>query len=562
MVEPAYHSIRPADLPAPPQAAIEIMRASTQSNVTKRELGRIVKNDTVLSAELLRIANSPFFGLAREVSNISHAVSILGLKALRNLVLCISVRDALGKQQLAGFNSVEFWEDALRRAVSAKLLAGFCTVEPDDCFTMGLLQDFGLLLLFHVNPLQADKWSKLRLLNSDQRIKQEFEFFHSTHYQVMLMLGKTWCLPTEFVMALGSHHNYDDSSLDVQTKIRCRLLYCGNWLTNIYATNGSDDILELACHKITEVMALTEAQIEQCLSELPHAVQEAAGALGFRVATQVNFEQLIRQANVKLAEDNIGFQELTWRLNNALKERDRYAEQLIQELSVAQEMQQKLLPLYQIKNAPVYGVNKAAKILSGDFYDYIKRPDGLIYFNLADVSGKGITAALLMTKACTLFRCLIKQEVSLKDSIHKLNNEICETVTRGMFVTLLAGCYDPETDKVNLINAGHIPVLIRKIDGTFIEISAQSVPIGILPDTEFREVSFTLGHNAMYAFTDGITEAKLDNGKMFGMDRLKIFLNSFARIPANERLNNIINSIAQKVAIVHDDMTMLLLDSK
>lgn len=560
MVEPVYDAIRPADLPAPPQAAIEIMRACSQTDVTHRELGKIVNSDPVLCAELLRVVNSPFFGLACEVSNIAHAVSILGLKALRNLVLCISVREALGKQQLQGFDSAEFWEDALRRAVAAKILAKYLASDQDDCFTMGLLQDFGLLLLLYVNRDKVEHWNDLRLSDPDARLKKEYALFASSHEQVILTLGEVWRLPNELTLVLGNHHNYKTVNLAPEYLAKCRLLYCADWLSSVFTSKDDNDILEKVRNKVSAESSLSIEQIDNILSELPVAVRDAAGALGFKVGEQVDFDQIIKHANVKLAEENISYQELTWKLNNALKERDKYAAELNRELTLAQEIQQHLLPPSAVKGVPVFGINKAAKILSGDFYDYFQTAQGLIYFNLADVSGKGITAALLMTKACSLFRCLAKQGISLKNAITILNREICETATRGMFVTLVAGCYDPSNDRVKIVNAGHIPVLIRKLDGTFVELSAQSVPVGILPDTEFKEAGFTLANNVLYAFTDGITEAKLNTGEMLELDGLKTYLNKFADIPAEQRLAKIIDSIADTADVAQDDITMLLLD--
>ncbi len=559
--EPSYSTIRPADLPAPPQAALEIMKACSNSDVTHRELAQIATNDPILSAELLRIANSPFYGIGKEVSSIGHAVTILGLKALRNLVLCISVRDAFGKKPLEGFNSSEFWEDALCRAVACKILAKFKNVDPDDCFTMGLLQDFGLLILIHLHPEHAPCWSEIRSLDPEQRIAYESKLFGNSHDQVLMMLAKTWKLPEEMALVMGYHHLYDDQALDSRIEDKCRILNCADWMACVYVSQGKNDVLERTRNNVISILSIGQDQVDDSLAQIPPMVEEASTSLGLRVSGQFDFDELIKQANVQLAEDNLSYQELTWQLNKALKERDEFAEELSREMNVAQEIQQHLLPEKNACDLPIFGINKAAKILSGDFYDFFTTKSGLIYFNLADVSGKGITAALLMTKACSLFRCLAKEGTALIDLVSILNREICETATRGMFVTMVAGCYDPVKDQIKIVNAGHIPVLIYRPDGKFIELSAQSAPVGIMVETEFKEVGFTLGKNVMYAFTDGVTEAKLGDGQMLMLDGLKELIREYSKTAAENRLDKLINHLSKEADFAHDDITLLLLDN-
>lgn len=153
--------VRPSDLPAPPKDAIRIVQACSRAGIDSRDLGQIVANDPVLTAELLRVANSAFFGLVSQVKSVARAVTVLGNRALRNLVLCISMRDALRADSIRGFDIDAYWEDALRRAVSARSLAALAGLDADECFTVGLLQDFGLLVMLYLMPDQVERWDLL-----------------------------------------------------------------------------------------------------------------------------------------------------------------------------------------------------------------------------------------------------------------------------------------------------------------------------------------------------------------------------------------------------------------
>lgn len=164
----------------------------------------------------------------------------------------------------------------------------------------------------------------------------------------------------------------------------------------------------------------------------------------------------------------------------------RLAERLVEqererhELELASEIQHDFLPQPSAKDFPIHGINILARAVSGDFYDIMTLPDGRIWFNIADVSGKGMNAALLMAKTSSLFRCLAKSSEHPGQLLNAINNELCETISHGMFVTMVGGLFDPSTGVVNLTNAGHEPLLLFDIKReSFMPIPADAPPLGI-----------------------------------------------------------------------------------
>ena len=169
---------------------------------------------------------------------------------------------------------------------------------------------------------------------------------------------------------------------------------------------------------------------------------------------------------------------LNARMATALVEQERVRH----ELELAAEIQRSLLPDGRDDDLPVAGINVAARMVSGDFYDYFALPDGRIVFDLGDVSGKGMNAALLMAKTASLLHCLGKTVHEPGRLLEMVNAEICDTSTRGMFVTMLMGLFDPATGILQLANAGHEPPLIHRRDGTFEAFPAEAPPLGIPRD--------------------------------------------------------------------------------
>ena len=202
--------IRPTDLPTPPQVAVKIMQASAEGKADAKKLGSLVVSDPVLTAEMLRIVNSALFGFQREIANIEHAVVILGQKVLRNLVLCISVRNALADEVIPDFDADQFWEDAIRRSVSARLIAKLLNKDPDEFFTTALLQDFGLLILFYFHQDKSQYWNELRTADPDERLIKEKHYFKDCHDTIGRMLFQKWEFPQEYWEAIGAHHDFSN----------------------------------------------------------------------------------------------------------------------------------------------------------------------------------------------------------------------------------------------------------------------------------------------------------------------------------------------------------------
>ena len=552
--------IRPTDLPTPPQVAVKIMQASAGGVADAKKLGSLVASDPVLTAELLRIVNSAFFGFQREISNLEHAVVILGQKVLRNLVLCISVRNALADDAIPDLDTDQFWEDAIRRSVSARLIASLLNEDKDEYFTTALLQDFGLLILFYIRQDKSKYWSELRTCDPDTRLEKEKQCFQDCHDRVGGLLFEKWEFPQEYWEAIGEHHVFSISGSDAPTDHRLsKALYCADWINAIFTATSKAPALERCRQLMSDLLDIDPEQSEILLNEVPDQVRDACRALGLEAKPQQDFEQILRETNVTLAEENLNYQELTWRLQKALNERDRLAAEMNQELELAREIQRSLLPATILGNFSVTGVNVPARQLSGDFYDYFTIKDGRVVFCLGDVSGKGTNAAILMAKTCSLFRCLGKHIHDSRRLMSMINAEVCETSTRGMFVTMVAGIYDPKSGQVQMVNAGHLPALLVHGKERINAYDSQALPLGIDPEATFEAVDFCLDGGSLYMFSDGLTEA-LVNNEQLGLRGLIALLVESAGCRPRKRIETVISRFNTGGVTPQDDLTLLLID--
>ncbi len=235
-------------------------------------------------------------------------------------------------------------------------------------------------------------------------------------------------------------------------------------------------------------------------------------------------------------------------------------ERMRKELELAREIQMGLLPDPEDSTFPVTGMNVPAMEVSGDFYDFFRRDDGKIYFNLADVSGKGMNSALLMAKACSLLHHLAKSMDDPGELLARVNDELCETVSHGMFVTLVSGYIDLDRNEIALTNAGHQPPLYHHSDESFEEIPALAPPIGILPGTEFPVTTIPMQGGSLYLFTDGVTESMDENNQPLDTSGLIKLIKSNPRVTAAKRLENIVAEIRKPDVSQHDDITIMVID--
>lgn len=239
-------------------------------------------------------------------------------------------------------------------------------------------------------------------------------------------------------------------------------------------------------------------------------------------------------------------------------------EAMQRDLDLAAEIQRAMLPPPQGVDSPVHGLNRAARRVSGDFYEIVPLSDGRIAFAIGDVAGKGVKAALLMARTASLFRCLVKREDGPGRVLAAIEAELHETRLAGTFVTMIAGLLDPARGRVVLANAGHEPpVLVHQ--GRFVEITEGVPPLGIDPrlfDDGVPETVVDLEGGALYLFTDGLTEARgLVGGVMLGADGVLGLLAAFAAMDAAERLETVLHALGGAVSL-EDDVTLMVVEDR
>jgi serine phosphatase RsbU (regulator of sigma subunit)/anti-sigma regulatory factor (Ser/Thr protein kinase) len=201
-------------------------------------------------------------------------------------------------------------------------------------------------------------------------------------------------------------------------------------------------------------------------------------------------------------------------------------ERMEQELRVARVIQQTLLPK-QVPELPGWKMSaywQPARAVSGDFYDFIQFPDGKLAIIEADVTDKGVPAALVMATTRSVLRSVVERHTAPGEVLETANNLLCPDMPPKMFVTCLYALLDPATGVVRYANAGHNVPYRRTAEGIQ-EMRARGMPLGLFPGMPYEEKEIRLlpGEN-MVVCSDGLVEAHNTRGEMFGFPRLRELL--------------------------------------
>lgn len=275
------------------------------------------------------------------------------------------------------------------------------------------------------------------------------------------------------------------------------------------------------------------------------------------------------QTEDEIGELARGFNHMATSLKDYISEIKRVTadkERIGTELNVAAQIQSSMLPNVfppypERKEFDIYATMKPAKEVGGDFYDFFFVDENRLALVMADVSGKGVPAALFMVIAKTLIKDNSLVNSDPADIFTEVNRCLCESNDNGLFVTAWIGIIDIPTGQVQFTNAGHNPPLIAHKNGTFEYLRIRSgLVLAGMEDIRYKSSSLVLQPgDALFLYTDGVTEAMNPSMDLYGEDRLRNLLNKKAAKGSEELLDSVTTDLADFVedADQFDDITML-----
>jgi len=236
-------------------------------------------------------------------------------------------------------------------------------------------------------------------------------------------------------------------------------------------------------------------------------------------------------------------------------------ERIERELEVAAAIQRQILPrdLPNVAGLEIAAKNVPTRQVGGDYFDFFPLSSGRLAFLVADVSGKGVPAALLVSTVHAAVHLQIDEARTVAELIGRIDRHLQKYAATRKFLTCFFGLLEPDSGTLRYVSAGHNPALLRRASGALDQLKATGVPIGMFPNASWREDTVTMERgDLLCVYSDGITEALDAADEEFGLDRLSRLMTADPPGGICERVFDAVSAFAGDVP-QYDDQTLILL---
>jgi len=304
------------ELPTLPTVASKLISLTSKEDTTLADIGELVSQDISLSAKILKVSNSAFYSFPQQIGSIKQAVSILGMNAVRSLVLSFSFLTMKAGKVESRFNFENFWEKSLASAVTAKLiLENVKGANTDEIFVCGLLQNIGELILARSFPLEYD--SVLQAVEDDKQdlLSAQESVFGINHTVVGTEVARSWGFPEVLLIPIQHHHNpneYTGKNANIRSTI-CAV-YLSDLLVNILFSDKPELYHKQFRKEALKLLGLTPENIENILDQAHTRVKEAGTYFNLKIKTTRSVQEILQEANIKLSLINLDYDQMNKQL--------------------------------------------------------------------------------------------------------------------------------------------------------------------------------------------------------------------------------------------------------
>ncbi|KJS01104.1 MAG: diguanylate cyclase [Desulfobulbaceae bacterium BRH_c16a] len=307
------------ELPTLPTVASQLISLTSREDATLAEIGDLIARDISLSAKILKVSNSAFYSFPQQIGSIQQAVSILGMNAVRSLVLSFSFLSIRGGKSPSRFDFRRFWTKSLASAVATRLiLEKVKGVEAEEGFVSGLLQNLGELILAKTFPPEYDKVLQA-VEEPDREILTEEEFiFGADHTFIGTNVAKNWGFPEALLAPIQFHHEpekYTGNNAAIRSTIRA--VYLSDLLVNILFSDKPEAYHKRFQKEAAKLLGLTGEAIESILEQFHFRVKEAGTYFDLKIEAGKSVQEILQEANIRLSLINLDYDQMNKQLIQA-----------------------------------------------------------------------------------------------------------------------------------------------------------------------------------------------------------------------------------------------------
>jgi diguanylate cyclase (GGDEF)-like protein len=315
------------NLPSPPAVAVRILETVQNKNSSMKDLEKIISADPALTGKMLRIANSTFYSLPSEITNVSRALSILGTNVIQNIALSFVIAGNMHGKGDSYFDFEYFWRRAVTAAVAAKMVMALLETKDEDIFVTGLLKDLGVLTMYlakgqdYIQTLQECRAAKGAELVSFEQGK-----YHYDHQQLGYILLQSWDIPETIITPILYHH--DPRKAPEKYRLAASVLNISNLLSIIYNDLDTNRNVKLLEKRMSDFFDLPAEKSRALIDEVAKKTVDILEIFELDPGEIRPYSQMLQEANDELSKLNFSYEQLVLELKQSKMSVERFAEKL------------------------------------------------------------------------------------------------------------------------------------------------------------------------------------------------------------------------------------------
>ncbi len=312
-------ALNSGELPTLPIVASKLISLTSNEDTTLADIAELVSQDIALSSKILKVSNSAFYNFPQQIGSIKQAISILGINAVRSLVLSFSFLSMKKGTYESRFDFEKFWEKSLASAVAAKLiLEKVKNADTEEIFVTGLLQNLGELVLARTFPVEYDtvlqtiEDEKLHCVDVEKSILGENHSFFGAE------VAKKWGFPEVLILPIQYHHEPENSICkNGKIQLTVKAVYLSDLLVNILYSEKPDEYHSRFRKEAKKLLRLDSADIESILEQMHSKVQETGAYFNLKIKSIKSIQEILQEANIRLSLLNLDYDQINKQLVQA-----------------------------------------------------------------------------------------------------------------------------------------------------------------------------------------------------------------------------------------------------
>lgn len=307
------------ELPTLPTVASALISLTSREDTTLSDIADLVSKDIALSAKILKVSNSAFYSFPQQIGSINQAVSILGINAVRSLVLSFSFLSIKSGNKSDHFDFQQFWERSLAAAVASKMILDKVKgADTEEIFISGLLQNLGELIFAKTYPDEYE--TVLSQTEEEQGTVPEIEkkVLGVDHCFIGYEVAKSWGFPDVLLLPILFHHDplrYVGQNAKIKATINA--VYLSDILINILSSRTPEEYHKQFRKEAKKLLGLNSTDINNILADLHHQVDQAAAYFGLNIKNTKPIQEILQEANIKLSLLNLNYDQINQQLVQA-----------------------------------------------------------------------------------------------------------------------------------------------------------------------------------------------------------------------------------------------------